>query len=1357
MKFIHLKTFLLIVCIQGMFASFAIAQSAALGQLAAKKNEFVKQQDYKTALVWGKKMLALAAKEFGAASATYANYAHDVGQLYLANKAYDQAIQLFTQASNIYKEQLGENHLYYAVGLNSQANVYYEQKNYTKALPLYQKVLSVYKAQLGKTHQYCNLTTDRIVAIYEQQQNYTALLPVLLDQLALYETQKGKITNEYAFQLSKIAEVYKIQKQYPKSAELYERSASIFSKNGVYDNQAAVLSNLSTVYLLLKKPQKSARVAQKSLRIFKDQLKDTQSANYAVTLSGLVQAYEQQNKHQALLPLYQELLPLFEQQKNFTNYVTYAYHLGSYYQEQGQVTFAQKWYQKAISVAKAHQLKTPDLIRAMTNLAVIETTYASYAKAEQLLTEGINLHINNYGKKKRNYYTLLTTLGELYRSLAKYELAEKNFLEAQKVAAEVLGTQSIEYGNIYNSLGLLYKDVGNYTAAKQHLDSAQKFYKNKPGEEYGVVLNNQGLLYMEQGLYEKAEQLFLKSLKHQAKALGAQHYEYATVLNNLGLLYFNMGIYSKAVPRFQQALEIKYRHYGKIHPYYANSLGNLGLVHLNTGNYGEAETAFDEALLIYKKTVGKAHNFYATSLLNLATLYTTLGKYKRAVVTLQKAEKAILKSVGNEHTLYASFLSQIGTFYLTTRNYEKAGDYFYSAMLMYEKKFGKTHPNYFTALLNLHFAYKMQGKRQLVEKRFRNIIPLAEKALKNDPTIFAHILRNRAFDYQALGKYKKAEALLQKSMRVIEQSLGKNNQTYVHAQGQNAVFYAEIGELARAKKQFIRFANLFLDYMAHNYPAMSEKDKLAFQYSSVAHVEAFKDFAVKQGEQFPVLLDKLFEFHLKTKLLALNFSKKMRTTILQRKNAEDLKLYDQWIAQKEYLAKLYQLPKLVLKKRGIDLMALEEKNDRIEKQLAKKYQLFARQAFIPKHGWQKIQKALQPNEVVIEMVRTSDWAQSANISYGVWVIKGGKATPPKFLRLKNGYQLERRYLRYYRGRIKYKGTDRYSYSKFWQPIQQVIDSLPQGKEVAKIYFSPTGFYNQVNLNTLQNPANKQYLIDRYKIQLINTSKDVLSLRKQEVLGANTLAVLVGRPVYKLPIGNRSKADTVQTDKRGLDSDRSQRQLASVVFKDLPGTEKEVNQIANIMQQNQWQTQKLMGKEALEKHIKEVENPTILHIATHGFFIARRAQKKNTFSLIDNDVDYHAPMLRSGIVLTGVSNKKTLLNGQEDGILTAYEVANMRLEKTKLVVLSACETGLGDVRIGEGVYGLQRALKTAGAQNIIMSLWKVDDTATQKLMIYFYRNLTKFKNLKKAFRAAQREIKQAFPHPYYWGAFVLLGE
>jgi CHAT domain-containing protein len=206
---------------------------------------------------------------------------------------------------------------------------------------------------------------------------------------------------------------------------------------------------------------------------------------------------------------------------------------------------------------------------------------------------------------------------------------------------------------------------------------------------------------------------------------------------------------------------------------------------------------------------------------------------------------------------------------------------------------------------------------------------------------------------------------------------------------------------------------------------------------------------------------------------------------------------------------------------------------------------------------------------------------------------------------------------------------------------------------------------------------------------------------------------------------------------------------------LPATQTEIELIYTHLKDASYEAEMLFGKNANKKNIKELYKPRVLHIATHGFFQIANLDVENKEDLLK-----YNPLWRSGVVLSVATNSKETDNKQEninEGILTAYEAMNLNLDSKQLVVLFACETGLGEIKNGEGVYGLQRAFKVAGAKNIIMSLWKVDDVATQELMTLFYDNWLKMNNSRKAFTATQQELRKKYPQPYYWGAFVLVGE
>jgi len=275
-----------------------------------------------------------------------------------------------------------------------------------------------------------------------------------------------------------------------------------------------------------------------------------------------------------------------------------------------------------------------------------------------------------------------------------------------------------------------------------------------------------------------------------------------------------------------------------------------------------------------------------------------------------------------------------------------------------------------------------------------------------------------------------------------------------------------------------------------------------------------------------------------------------------------------------------------------------------------------------------------------------------------------------------------------------------------------------------------------------NPINKEYIFDEVEILPLTSTKDLLF--------SHTPSTSREGAFFANPNFN-PKAQKKFLFKRGS----SQRKY---IIRTLPGTVEEVQKIDSLTSLDNWTNQIFLEEEASEENIKSLRNPRVLHIASHGFFtrdVIERYEHSESHS--------HNVFLRSGLMLAGAEgsihdteSSVEVYSQREDGILTAYEVMNLRLEETELVVLSACESGLGDIRTGEGVYGLQRAFRVAGAKSLIISLWKVDDQATKELMVQFYDQWLKTGDKVKALRLAQDHIRQIYQDPYYWGAFVMVG-
>jgi CHAT domain-containing protein len=326
--------------------------------------------------------------------------------------------------------------------------------------------------------------------------------------------------------------------------------------------------------------------------------------------------------------------------------------------------------------------------------------------------------------------------------------------------------------------------------------------------------------------------------------------------------------------------------------------------------------------------------------------------------------------------------------------------------------------------------------------------------------------------------------------------------------------------------------------------------------------------------------------------------------------------------------------------------------------------------------------------------------------------------------LDNGKQLESRYAKFYRNAIQQKQSDDVSYEQYWAKVEPAL----AGKKV--VYLSLDGVYNQLNLNSLKNTAGS-YVVNQYDLVLLGNSKDLLTIKSRTPSAPRKNAMLLGFPDY------------------GGD------ELAA-----LPGTKLELDGISKMLKTSGYQVTQFTQKEASEKNLKNIKAPALVHIATHGYFLKDVELGGNAFG-VNAENAANNPLLRSGLMLAGAS--KTIsgetspnLESNDNGVLTAYEAMNLNLEGTELIILSACETGLGDVKNGEGVYGLQRAFLVAGADALIMSLWKVDDDATQLLMTNFYTNWIKLRDKQKAFKQAQLQLMAKYKEPYYWGAFVMIG-
>jgi len=936
----------------------------------------------------------------------------------------------------------------------------------------------------------------------------------------------------------------------------------------------------------------------------------------------------------------------------------------------------------------------------------------------------------DFGKVNNNYALSLNNLAALYYKIGNYQKAAPLFLDALKITEKVLG--------------------------KKH-------------PEYALSLNNLAALYYKMGSYQKAEPLYLEALKIRENVVGKKHPEYAKSLNDLAILYDVMGNYRQAEILFLEALKIREESLGKRHPDYATSLNSLTLLYSKMGNYQQAEILFLETLKIREEVLGKRHPDYAVSLNSLAFLYSKMGNYQQAEILFLETLKIREEVLGKRHPDYANSLNNLASLYYQMNNYPQTESLFLEALKIREETLGRKHPDYAHSLNNLALLYNRIGNYQQAESLFLEALKIREETLGRKHPDYIQSLNNLATLYNLLGDYEGAESLLLEVLKSMEEVLGKKHPNYTIALNNLAFTYQLKDNYPQAESLFLEAIQRKSNQIENLILSLSESERKSYIESIQFFFENFYIFAIKYYKQKPEIAAQLLNLQLIIKALIFQSTQKMQEQILSSNNETLIKEYELWKIKRGDLARAIQMSKTDLQKAGIDLETLQKETNQLEKELSQKSTELSGFLSLTEIKWQDVQAKLKKDEALVEIIRLRTYRESQKDIVYVALILTSNTPNPQLILLENGQELENKYKNYYSNKIKRQQEDKYSYNQYWQPLK------PYLKGIEKVYFSPDGVYHQINLLTLQNSETKEYLINEVKIQLLGSPKDLINLEteKQNLNFKDYQIYLFGYPQYSnFPYEQNNQSETAKNFafENLLNNNESLKAGTILGFINtngkisvLEGTLKEINNIFALVVNQAIEMQKFIELEASEENIKKLKSPTILHIATHGFFLKnlpkQEKNKSDDFRGISKNKFVENPLLRSGLLLAGAERtwqgEKTR---GEDGILTAEEVIMIDLSGTDLVVLSACETGLGEINNNEGVYGLQRAFQQAGAKSVLMSLWKVSDNATQKMMSYFYENLLVKKQFKReAFRNAQLKLKEEFPNPFYWGAFVLIGE
>lgn len=1034
------------------------------------------------------------------------------------------------------------------------------------------------------------------------------------------------------------------------------------------------------------------------------------------------------------------------------------------YRENGEYDIALKWAQQALSQAEIEFGKNDT--NYVFTLGTIAEMYFLQSNFDSSIYYGnmwLSLSREIYKTDHPQLAKSISWMSYFYNTVGDYQNAEPLAIESLEMTKRIYKTDHPDIAVDILNLAVFYSSMGNFSKAEKYFNESLEMNRrlfNTDHQNLAICINYLANFYNTRGDYNKAEQFYTESLEMYRRLFKTDHPDLAFSMIGMAEIYNFRGDFNKAEQLYIEALEMVRRIFITDNPQLAFSISSTANFYTSRGDYKKAEPLYIESLAMIRRLYNTDHPEIAITLNNMAGFYTEISNYTKAEPLYLESLEMYRRIYKTDHPDLGMIINNTGQFYLSINELKKAEQYLIEALEMSRRIFTTDNPNLAMIINNVSIIYSKNGDSAKAESLQIEALEMKRRLFKTDHPDLAMSIQNLAVFYHERGNTAKAEPLFIEALDMHRSVFKGDHPDLANTLKWMAAFYNGMGRYAEAEPFLIEALKVYQNMLNNYFPSLSEKEKKQFWKTVSNTFEQFNKFGVDRYSANPSISCNMYDIQLYTKGLLFNSTSKIKNRIMNSKDSVLIENFKELTDKKELLVKLYSMTQNERIKKGFNLDSIEKVTNDLEKKLSLKSELFTQSYEKKKVNWKSIQTLLKPDEAAVEVIRFSykDKKSLADtINYAFLIVTDQSEEHPELVLIKDGNKLENEYYKEYRQNIKNKKKDLKSFSRYWGQLHEKL------KGYKKIFFSADGIYNKLNPSTFMKPDGK-FMLEEQDIQQINSTKDILIgfyQTKQESNIYNS-AVLIGNPNFSL-----SESMVRETSKKikGQSSDDKDEELVASIrgieLNRLPGTEKEIKDIEKFLKDKRWEIKSYLGDMALKTAVKTATNPRVLHIATHGMFLEDvKLDNKETFGFETQKV-VENPLLRSGLFFTGADNyiksdieKPT---GDENGLLTAYEAMNLNLDKTELVVLSACETGLGDVQNGEGVFGLRRAFQQAGAKTIVMSLWSVSDKATQELMSEFYGNWVGGMTKREAFNKAQLDIKAKYDDPYFWGAFVMVGE
>lgn len=1151
------------------------------------------------------------------------------------------------------------------------------------------------------------------------------------------------------------------------------------TENSVYCDS---LNNLAELHRIQGHYSQALPLYLQTLDIRK-RLFGSEHPDVAQSLNNLAALYHAQGNYPAAEDLFLSALELWKIIFGAEHFqiATNLNNLAEIYREQGKYLKAEQVHLDVLAMRKRlFGNEHPDIAQTLTNLASIYTSLGRYKEAEQM-------HLETLAMKKRLFEELhpditvsLNNLARLYDVQGRYQEAEQIHLDVLDRWKKILGSEHPYIASTFSNLGGTYQEQGRYLESEQKYLEALAMRKRLLGDEHPDIasgLDNLAELYLIQGRYLSAEQKAIEAYSLRKQLFSSEEFDIVDSLKILAVIYTYQGRYLEAEKLYLEVFPILESSLGKEHPVIASALNNLAGLYEEQGNYSQAEQKYLSSLEIQKNLLGNEHPDISITFNQIAVIHRLQGRYSESE-QLHLESLAMTKNLlGERHPFVAAILNNLAVLYDAQFKYQEAESLLLSALAIVKSAFGDEHPQVASTMNNLAVIYDFQGRYQQAEELHLETLKLRKSLLGEEHPQIANSLNNLGQLYFSLGRYEEAQQKYVETLAMRKRLLGDEHPDVAFSLNNLATVLAATNRPDEALSHRIEASNINDQIIRNIFAFSSESDRLAFIEKLRSNFDLFLSLVYNHLSNSESAMSAALDFVLKRKALTAASLAAQNEALYSDAKGGKLRyshLQEKFRQLGDLSAQLVNLTFSPPQNNDFTtyqkkLTQLQAQHNNLQKQLASQVpeiQLFEQPA-----NRHTVASALPADSILVEFVRFDVFdfhaipgngdTQLQPARYLAFVLPSGQPDAVQMIDLGSTqiideliWQFRLEASDYTKQTLGWGKEPRFPKLPIepYNPVpgiqlsQVLIKPIYNAIKGCKhLIFAPDGNLNLLPFQILpRDETNTRLLIDEFIISYLGVGRDILRSQIPNHRRAS-VSIVIADPDFDLASEQNDinpaslKQSHLVIPKQQPSNTELLETLDGEVLSRRVGTRFLGESVAKKLAD----ARLYVGAEALETHLITSKCPQIMLIATHGLFLldssqASRNIKRLQMSKVEN------PMMRSGLALAGANTwlaGGTLPSKAGKGFVFAQDIASKDLWANELTVLSACDTARGDIKIGEGVFGLRRAFAVAGSKTLVMSLWKVPDKATALLMERFFDNLQNNMGRAEALQDAQNYIRK----------------